>query len=88
MKENTSQVVEWVDSQKHDSKVAIYSSLLVLLSPSKKKQAAPDFVELYDRINDELFKKENNSYQDMKSNQQKTQTETDNWVTWSSIQQA
>ena len=85
LKENADKVLEWVATQKHGSKVAIYSSLLVLLSPKKKKQAEPDYTELYDRIN-QLLKTENGAYQDMKSNQLKTQNETDNWVAWSSIQ--
>lgn len=85
LKENADKVLDWVATQKHGSKVAIYSSLLVLLSPSKKKQAEPEYAELYDRIN-QLLKTENTAYQDMKSNQEKTKTETDNWVAWSSIQ--
>ena len=85
LKENTDKVMGWITSQKHGSKIAIYSSLLVLLSPSKKKQAEPEYAELYEQIN-VLLKTENASYQDMKSNQEKTKTETDNWVAWSSIQ--
>lgn len=85
LKENADKVLDWITSQKHGSKIAIYSSLLVLLSPKKKKQAEPDYAELYDRIN-ELLKAENNAYQDMKTNQEKTKTETDNWVAWSSVQ--
>lgn len=85
LKQNTDVVMDWVTSQKHGSKVAIYSSLLVLLSPSKKKQATEGFVELYEKIN-VLLKKENNAYQDIKANQQKTDSESDNWVAWSSVQ--
>ena len=84
LKENVDKVLEWVDGQKHGSKVAIYSSLLVLLSPKKKKQAEPDYAELYGRIN-QLLKKENNAYQEMKSNQEKTQGEADNWLNFNQI---
>ena len=85
LKQNADKVLNWVATQKHGSKVAIYSSLLVLLSPSRKKDADPDYADLYEKIN-VLLKAENNAYQEMKSNQVKTQTESDNWVAWSSIQ--
>ena len=85
LKENVDKVLEWVESQKHGSKIAVYSSLLVLLSPKQKKQADPKFVEIYDRTN-LLLKTENASYQDMKSSQENTPTEANNWVAWSSIQ--
>ena len=84
LKQNADKVLNWVATQKHGSKVAIYSSLLVLLSPSKKKQATEGFVELYEKIN-VLLKKENNAYQDIKANQQKTQVESDNWINFNQI---
>ena len=84
LKGNADKVLNWVATQKHGSKVAIYSSLLVLLSPSKKKQATEGFVELYEKIN-VLLKKENNAYQDIKANQQKTETENDNWLNFNQI---
>ena len=37
LKQNADKVLDWVITHKHGSRVAIYSSLLVLLSPSRKK---------------------------------------------------
>ena len=84
MKENIDEVLKFVDGQKHGSKIAIYSSLLVLLSPSKKKDAKPEYAEMYDRIN-QLLKTENTVYQDMKAEQIKTKTESDNWINFNQI---
>lgn len=85
LKGNVDVVMDWVATQSHGSKVAIYSSLLVLLSPARKKQPAEKYGDVYNRIN-ELLKKENNSYQDMKANQEKSEKEKDNWINWPSIQ--
>ena len=50
LRENTEIVLDYIKLQKHGSKVAIYSSLLVLLSPSRKKGAKPEYTELYEKI--------------------------------------